>query len=48
MQVLLVMWLLLAGIKAGFWEGLETDSSAPARTTEVEAAEGPISPPPKP
>jgi hypothetical protein len=49
MQVLFVMWLLLAGMKAGFWDGgLEPVTSAPARTTEVEAAEGPFNPPPKP
>ncbi len=47
MQVLLLMWLALAGMK-GLWGGLETESSAPARTTEVVAAEGPINPPPKP
>jgi hypothetical protein len=49
MRVLFAMWLLLAGMKAGFWEGgFETEWSGPARTTEVVAAEGPFNPPPKP
>jgi hypothetical protein len=48
MQVLFVMWLVLAGIKAGIWEEYDTGSSAPARTSEVVAAEGPANPPPKP
>jgi hypothetical protein len=49
MQVLLMMWLLLAGMKAGLWEAVE-GASAPARTTETEvvAAEGPFNPPPRP
>lgn len=49
MRVLFVMWLLLAGMKADFWEGgFETVSSAPSPTTEVVTAEGPFNPPPKP
>ncbi len=47
MQVLFLMWLALAGMK-GFWGDLEAVPSAPTRTTEVDAAEGPVSPPPKP
>ena len=47
MQVLFLMWLAMAGIK-GFWGGLEAEPSAQARTTEVEASEGPFTPPPKP
>jgi hypothetical protein len=49
MQVLLVMWLLLAATKAGIWDGPDMDATAdPAGTTELVAAEGPINPPPKP
>ena len=47
MQVLFLMWLALAGMK-GFWGGLETETSAPARANDVEASEGPFNPPPKP
>lgn len=47
MQVLFLMWLALAGMK-GFWGGPETETSTPVRTIEVEASEGPVSPPPKP
>jgi hypothetical protein len=47
MQVLFLMWLALAGIM-GFWGGLEIETAAPARTNDVEASEGPVSPPPKP
>jgi hypothetical protein len=48
MQVLLVLWLLMAGMKDATWDGnLERDASAPAETTtEVVAAEGPLGPPP--
>jgi hypothetical protein len=49
MPVLLMMWLLLAGMKDAIWEGgFDSVSAAPSGTTEVEAAEGPFNPPPKP
>lgn len=48
MQVVLVMWLLLAGMKAVLWEGTLERDGAPAGLTEVTAADGPTNPPPKP
>jgi hypothetical protein len=49
MQVLLVLWLLMAGMKDSTWDGnLERDASVPTGTNEVVAAEGPVNPPPKP
>jgi hypothetical protein len=47
MQVL-VMWLVLMGMKASTWEEFDAGWSAPAPTTELVVAEGPINPPPKP
>jgi hypothetical protein len=52
MQVLFLAWLVLAGIKVCWVDleavDLEAVPSSPADTTEVEAAEGPFNPPPKP
>jgi hypothetical protein len=46
MQVLFVMWLLLAGMKDVLWEGgLEQETTAPSDTSEVFASEGPLNPP---
>jgi len=47
MQVLLVLWLALMGMKDVTWDGvLEKDASVPAETAEVVAPEGPFNPPP--
>ena len=47
MQVLFLMWLLLAGMKDVLWgTGHESVVVAPTRTTDVDAAEGPLGPPP--
>jgi hypothetical protein len=48
MQVLFVTWLVLMGMRAVIWEEVDPGSSAPASTTELVVAEGPINPPPKP
>ena len=47
MQVLFLMWLLMAGMKDVLW-GTEREGGEgqPTRTTEVDAAEGPVGPPP--
>lgn len=46
MQVLFLVWLVVAGMKDVLWEGgLEQDASVPSGTTEVVAAEGPVLPP---
>lgn len=46
MQVLFVMWLLLAGMKDVLWEGgLEQVPAAETNTSEVFASEGPVNPP---
>jgi len=48
MQVLLVLWLALMGMKDVTWDGvLEKDASVPASQTEdVFASDGPLNPPP--